>query len=187
MGLSFLKQLQILILSTHTGPCQAQSFLKKHLEKNADCKKKHPSDNTCSSLTRLSHPQTGPRDHSTWTTMVMSLLTNRLGKSRFPHTPRSEREPPAIGTTIYGPLGKRKGWELPYLLQKKHHLPWSLGPGWLWGYRAPNFTISQHSVSQSHLHTGRNTCQCSGKHQLSVPGSVRNHQTPRYFQQNEKR
>lgn len=50
MGLSFSKQLQILILSTRTGPCQAQSFLKKHLEESADSKEKHPPADTTALL-----------------------------------------------------------------------------------------------------------------------------------------
>lgn len=132
MGLSFLKQLQILILSTHTGPCQAQSFLKKHLKKNADSKKKHPSDNTCCSLATLSCPQTGLRDHRAWTTMVMPLLTNHLGKSGLSHTSASERKLPAIGATIYLPplcWERDRGDSSPISSRRSFIYLGSLGPG----------------------------------------------------------
>lgn len=120
MGLSFLKHLQILVLSTHTSPCQAQSLLKKPLEKNADYKKKHPSDTTSFSLTGLSHPQTGPRDRSAWTTMVMPLLTNCLGRNRLPHTPNLEKScwPQEPLYTFLHHAGKIKGFELPSTLKE---------------------------------------------------------------------
>lgn len=120
MGLSFLKQLQILILSTHTSPCQAQSLLKKPLEKNADYKKKHPSDTTAFSLAGLSHPQTGPRVRRAWTTMVMPLLTNQLGRCRLPHTPDREKscQPQEPLQTFLHHAGKIKSCELPSALKE---------------------------------------------------------------------
>lgn len=66
-------------------------------------------------------------------------------------------------------LERRKGWQVPYLLQKKHHLPWSLGPGqrqWVANpklHRFPTFCFTKASAHwQEYLSLLRQTpAQCA--------------------------